>query len=99
MKKAIVFSTALVFGGILISCKRNIAHIHGSDTHKYSAEIGAKVNGAYFGAYELNDENFGTKTKVTLTNSNRVMVTNSLPNHKTGEFPNKGNPHFKILLI
>lgn len=47
----------------------------------------------YFGAYTVEDTNFGTKTNVTLTSDKRLMVTNSLPNHKTGEFPRKGNPN------
>jgi hypothetical protein len=47
----------------------------------------------YFGAYELNDAQYGTKTKVTIEGNNRKMVTNSLPNHATGTFPNKGNPN------
>ena len=47
----------------------------------------------YFGAYDLNDTQYGTKTKVTIEGNNRKMVTNSLPNHATGTFPNKGNPN------
>ena len=44
-------------------------------------------------SYTINDETFGTKTNVTITDNERVMVTNALPNHSTGEFPNPGNPN------
>jgi hypothetical protein len=47
----------------------------------------------YFESYEIINEKYGTKTKVTVNSKERVMVTNSLPNHKTGEFPGKGNPN------
>lgn len=43
--------------------------------------------------YEINDIVFGTKTKVYFENNKRIMETNGLPNHKTGEFPNPGNPN------
>lgn len=47
----------------------------------------------YFGAYELVDEDYGTQTIVSIRNGKRIMRTNSLPNHLTGNFPNKGNPN------
>lgn len=47
----------------------------------------------YFKAYTLKDKNYGTKTVVKLKNSFRVMTTNALPNHDTGQFPNQGNPN------
>jgi len=47
----------------------------------------------YFKSYSLEDEIFGTKTKVTVSEGKRIMVTNSLPNHKIGDFPNPGNPN------
>jgi YHYH protein len=47
----------------------------------------------YMGAYTINDATYGTKTVVTIAGDKRIMVTNGLPNHKTGEFPNPGNPN------
>lgn len=47
----------------------------------------------YFGEYTLEDEEYGTKTTVTIKNGKRIMSTNSLPNHETGNFPNPGNPN------
>jgi len=73
------------------SCKGANEHSHdGSREHSHAAESASKD---YFGAYDLEDEQYGTKTKVTLTKDARVMVTNALPNHKTGKFPNQGNPN------
>jgi len=43
--------------------------------------------------YQINDDEFGTKTKVVIENGNRIMTTNGLPNHPTGTFPNEGNPN------
>ncbi len=43
--------------------------------------------------YEIIDEKFKTETVVRLKDSKRYMSTNSLPNHKTGAFPNEGNPN------
>ncbi len=47
----------------------------------------------YLGDYELSDDGFGTKVTVTVGDGTRKIVTNALPNHKTGEFPNEGNPN------
>lgn len=47
----------------------------------------------YFGSYSFIDKNYGTKTKMTIKKNIRRMVTNALPNHETGEFPNSGNPN------
>jgi hypothetical protein len=47
----------------------------------------------YDGEYKIIDNQFGTNTTMTIENGNRIMKTNGLPNHKTGEFPNSGNPN------
>lgn len=47
----------------------------------------------YLGAYTISDKVYGTKTAVIITGDKRVMATNGLPNHKTGTFPNAGNPN------
>jgi len=47
----------------------------------------------YMGAYTIHDKERGTKTVVTLEGNKRLMVTNALPNHKTGSFPNAHNPN------
>lgn len=43
--------------------------------------------------YQIVDATYGTNTSVTLTDDSRVIRTNALPNHPTGDFPNSGNPH------
>jgi len=83
--------TALSVLLICNSCKGTSEHSHdGLGEHSHATE---SVANDYFGAYSLEDENYGTKTKVTLTANQRIMVTNALPNHKTGAFPTKGNPN------
>ena len=47
----------------------------------------------FFLAYALVNAEFGTETVVTIEDDTRIMVTNALPNHDTGEFPNAGNPN------
>jgi hypothetical protein len=52
-----------------------------------------KTENNYLGAYTIIDKTYGTKTEVTIAGDKRLMSTNSLPNHKTGSFPNAGNPN------
>jgi len=49
--------------------------------------------GDYTGAYSVKDDAFGTQVTVTVTGLARTIVTNALPNHETGSFPNDGNPN------
>ena len=44
-------------------------------------------------SYQINDDKYGTKTTVGLKNDKRIMSTNALPNHPTGNFPNEENPN------
>nr|WP_321223089.1 YHYH protein [uncultured Psychroserpens sp.] len=73
---------------LVLSCnthKGNTEHSHdGESSHSHND---------YFGSYTLNDSNYETQTTVTLNGDTRTMVTNALPNHKTGDFPNSGNPN------
>jgi len=67
-------------------------HEHGEHTHVHN-EASNIDNQNYFDEYMLSDEVYGTKTSVTITETKRIMVTNSLPNHNIGKFPNEGNPN------
>ena len=90
-----VFKYVLI-GFLIISCQgKKSSHTHGDDTHTHDhpKDLATLTTDNYFGAYDLEDKRYGTKTKVTLTDESRVMVTNSLPNHETGVFPNEGNPN------
>ncbi|MGB5555745.1 MAG: YHYH protein, partial [Flavobacteriaceae bacterium] len=94
MKKVVAFATPMVVAVLLFSCKmKNNAHEHGPDTHTHDDELVLLGDTDYFGDYSLEDAKYGTKTKVTLTKDARIMVTNSLPDHATGVFPNEANPN------
>jgi len=47
----------------------------------------------YLYDYTVYDEGFGTNVEVTVSNKVRTIVSNAIPNHRTGSFPNSGNPH------
>ena len=81
--------------GLLVSCNshKNKHSHNGVDYHSHNDENNVNDKNNYFEAYSLEDESYGTKTEVTILGNDRVMVTNSLPNHKTGVFPNQGNPN------
>jgi len=87
--------TVVVILGAFFACK-NTNNIHSHDglhshSHEHTTDIKDTVN--YFADYTLEDESYGTKTKITIVGDQRIMVTNSLPNHETGSFPNSGNPN------
>jgi hypothetical protein len=80
----------------LVACNshKESGHHHDSDSdHSHSIEKTSNNETNYFENYQLEDSNYGTKTVVSIKGNKRVMVTNSLPNHKTGNFPNQGNPN------
>lgn len=53
----------------------------------------AQIIDDFFLAYSLVNAEYGTQTTVTIEDDVRVIVSNALPNHDTGEFPNAGNPN------
>lgn len=63
-------------------------HSHNGITHSHQKE-----KQDFFKSYSLINPEFGSKTIVTVKDGVRKMVTNALPNHKTGEYPRKGNPN------
>ncbi|PQJ73236.1 YHYH protein [Polaribacter butkevichii] len=74
---------------LFIGCKSQATkHTHNGETESHT-HIGA----GYFDSYSLISKIFGTKTIVTVSDNERKMVTNALPDHKTGAFPRKGNPN------
>ena len=48
---------------------------------------------AFLGEYEVLDSTFGTETRVRFENGYRTIVSNALPDHETGAFPNGDNPN------
>ena len=71
----------------------SILVLAGCHTHKHGTETTISDNEDFFGAYTIVNSDYGTKTIVTITDGKRKMVTNALPNHSTGDFPNEGNPN------
>lgn len=71
--------------------KKSTAEQNVVNTEVSTTEI--KSVNDYLGAYTINDAAYGTKTVVTISGDKRMMTTNALPNHKTGTFPNAGNPN------
>lgn len=78
---------------LLLSCntKKSISQ-HNHDTNHQHDET-THSHDDYFEAYTLTDNTYGTNTIVTVKGDTRTMITNALPNHKTGTFPNQGNPN------
>jgi hypothetical protein len=64
-----------------------------TETTAAPAKSDAGDASAYLGSYTLMDEEFGTMTTVTVDGDSRTIVSNALPDHETGEFPNDGNPN------
>ncbi|RZN80274.1 MAG: YHYH protein [Winogradskyella sp.] len=79
---------------LFISCNnQSEIHHHSHNDIRHSHTVIGESSQSYMGNYTLEDETYGTKTEVKIINSQRIMTTNSLPNHKTGDFPNQGNPN------
>lgn len=47
----------------------------------------------YYSNYTITNATYGTETNVVIEGDYRIITTNALPNHATGEFPRKGNPN------
>jgi YHYH protein len=85
-KLFIVFTTLIITAN---SCNSPQKTSSGTEVSKPEE----KKDTDYLGAYTISDNTYGTKTVVTVTADKRIMLTNGLPNHKTGTFPNEGNPN------
>lgn len=57
------------------------------------AETTATSMSDLLGDYVLVDDDFGTMVTVTVSDGVRTIVSNALPDHETGDFPNSGNPN------
>lgn len=51
------------------------------------------ITSDFFESYTLTDDTYGTEVTVTVANNERIIISNALPNHETGTFPNRGNPN------
>ena len=91
------FLITVLTASLLVSCnthKNSNSHSHdGLANHSHDDEHEHKTPEDYFGNYTLSDDAYSTKTVVTVKGNTRTMVTNALPNHEVGTFPNPGNPN------
>lgn len=78
----------VLFVAAIVSCNSQT----GKHTHLHEDQT-THSHDNYFTSYTLKDDHFGTNTSMIVKGETRTMVTNALPNHKTGEFPTKGNPN------
>lgn len=88
--------SVLVVLALTVGCKNDIStssHSHDVAMHSHGENSHSHIDTDYFGSYTLVDKQYGTKTVVTVKNNTRKIVTNALPNHETGTFPNSGNPN------
>lgn len=87
-KTKLVFITfSAIFVMSCNSSKAQHSHLHGEHSHSHDNSQD------YFSNYTIEDKVYGTKTIVKTKGDKRVITTNALPNHKTGDFPNQGNPN------
>ena len=89
------FLITVLTASLLVSCnthKNSNSHSHdGLANHSHDDEHEHKTPEDYFGNYTLSDDAYSTKTVVTVKGNTRTMVTNALPNHEVGTFPNPGS--------
>jgi hypothetical protein len=71
----------------------NSGMIDFADFLKFAAAYRQQARSTYVDSYELKDNAYGTLVSVIVDDASRTIVTNSLPNHTTGVFPNDGNPN------
>lgn len=90
-KLFIAFTAATIVCAGCNNPKKSTARSDAANTSASTSET--KSSNDYSGAYIINDAVYGTKTVVTISGDKRIMTTNGLPNHKTGRFPNAGNPN------
>lgn len=90
-KLLIVFAIAIIANSGCNNPKKATAEQNTSNIQASKSD--RKIENDYWGAYTISDKVYGTKTVVTITADKRLMTTNALPNHKTGTFPNAGNPN------
>ena len=91
MKRAIIITLCL--SSIVIVYAAMIPELLSSLSKNHDVFLPADSTNIFTQEYELKDSIHGTVTTVRFHKENRIMITNSLPNHKTGTFPNAGNPN------
>ena len=64
-----------------------------STTTSTTIDSNNDYSSTYLSDYTLYDEEFGTSVEVIISNEVRTIASNAIPNHRTGTFPNSGNPN------
>lgn len=85
----------IFFGGLgvllsLCACAHEDSH---QEKTKSTISLTPKISSNYLGSYEISDTHHNTQVNVVVSGLTRTITSNALPNHVTGEFPNKGNPN------
>ena len=92
MKRSkIVITVAILLS--FLSCNSNKEKSKDIAIHEHWDHDINKKEIDYFGVYTLEDKKYGTRTTVTINGDKRIIVSNALPNHEVGSFPNSGNPN------
>ena len=89
-------STTIGFwgGALALGCLALLAACGDDDGNDNGAAVApAAQEGGYLGSYNLIDLEYGTTVSVIVEGGERLIESNSLPNHDTGAFPNDGNPN------
>ena len=68
-----------------------------STTTSTTIDSNNDYSSTYLSDYTLYDEEFGTSVEVIISNEVRTIASNAIPNHRTGTFPNSGNPNACLL--
>ncbi|GEM_PF-483540 len=58
-----------------------------------TADEKPEITSAYLSTYTILDDTYGTEMIVVVEGDKRIIKSNAIPNHETGEFPNEGNPN------
>jgi len=78
--------------------QRNNTTVNNSKTIQFQAnnmieKLSEFVSSKFLDNYTIQDAKNGTQVDVRLHGDSRTISSNALPNHVTGQFPNKGNPN------
>ena len=100
MKYVSNYSCRVVFS-ILLGCSHTLSALGRGPKDRGHTEIESKPV-TYYPTTE--DAPTGSKVTITVTDKERVIKANGMPNHKMGKYPNAGNPNtptvqnFEVLL-
>lgn len=75
MRKQYKIITILLIS-VFIGCKSNTnLHSHdGQESHSHQSDNTSEITSDYFGDYDLEDEAYGTKTRVTITKGHFTIL-------------------------